>query len=262
MDNSKVKEVQCKLLAIAKIFHTICEENNIRYYMLGGTMLGAVRHHGFIPWDDDMDFGVMLSDFPRLKAVLNASLPSHLKVRDINNSSSVSNTMLKIEDSRYEIVEIEKEHANDCIGLNIDIFPLSRTNANERVLSRNWIAKQLTRINWCRYLDYKNRGALKNICSKAIKSVIRPFPKRALPSFIEKIIIPHKGNCVTNYWDNEIVKDRVMEPPRMYAFEDAFFWGVAQPDLYLKRLYGDYMRIPPENEIHSHIITYREKAAG
>ena len=54
IENFELKEIQQKLLEIAKVFHKICEKNQIMYYMLGGTMLGAVRHKGFIPWDDDM----------------------------------------------------------------------------------------------------------------------------------------------------------------------------------------------------------------
>jgi len=259
IENFELKEIQQKLLEIAKVFHKICEKNQIMYYMLGGTMLGAVRHKGFIPWDDDMDFGVMLDDFPRLKKILREELPSYYKIRTIDNSNSISNSVIKIEDCRYEIVEVEKEEVNDCIGLNIDVFPLSKTGPSEGFLSRNWLAKQLIRVNWCRYLNYRERGPVKYLISKVLSTLMCILPRKLLPYIIEKKIIPHKGNYITNYWDNEIVRDDVMGVPCKYAFEDTFFWGVANTDEYLKRLYGDYMKIPSRDEMHVHIVKCKRR---
>ena len=71
-----IEEAHHILLDIAKAFTKVCDENNIPYYMLGGTMLGAVRHKGFIPWDDDMDFGVPREYYDLLINVLEKELPS------------------------------------------------------------------------------------------------------------------------------------------------------------------------------------------
>ena len=73
-----IKELQSILLDIAKEFHRICTMYEIPYYMVGGTQLGAVRHKGFIPWDDDMDFGVPRVYFEKLKVLLEESLPDKL----------------------------------------------------------------------------------------------------------------------------------------------------------------------------------------
>lgn len=254
-----MNELQLKLFEIAKLFHNICERNDIPYYMLGGTMLGAIRHKGFIPWDDDMDFGVMKNDFPRLIKALQEGLPSYYKIRTIDNSKYISNSVIKIEDSRYEIVEIEKENADDCIGLNIDVFPLSRTNRSECLLSRNWIAKQLIRLNWCRYLNYKRRGRLKFYTASVIKCFLKLLPQKTIPFIVESVVIPHKGDCITNYWDSEIVPENVMGTPVLYSFESERFFGVAEPHPYLQRLYGNYMEIPKRDQIHTHIVEFSKK---
>ena len=70
------EELRHHLLEIAKAFDAVCRKNNIPYYMLGGTMLGAIRHKGFIPWDDDMDFGVPRKYFDTLIEIFERDLPS------------------------------------------------------------------------------------------------------------------------------------------------------------------------------------------
>ena len=80
MKNLSGVELHSVLLEIGKAFHNICGKNNIPYFMLGGTMLGAVRHKGIIPWDDDMDFGVPREYFDKLKKALCEELPSNMEI--------------------------------------------------------------------------------------------------------------------------------------------------------------------------------------
>lgn len=258
-----LKELHEVLLNIAKAFHQVCEKNNIQYYMLGGTMLGAIRHKGFIPWDDDMDFGVMEEDWDKLINVLNRELPEYYKVRDINNTNGISNPSIKIEDARTIMRELEKEGLKDVIGVNIDIFPLNYTNCRKNLFSRNGLIQNLIRLNLCRFLDYKNKPIVKRVLSKFLKALLWPFPKAFLVNIIKNFLIPNNGVCITNYWgawiNKEIVPAEVMGKPVEYVFENYHFWGVAKPDEYLKHLYGDYMKIPSRNEIHYHVVDWSYK---
>ena len=258
LQNLNLEDIHEKLLDIARLFHEICQKNNIPYYMLNGTMLGAFRHKGFIPWDDDMDFGVMEENFPRLIDALKEGLPPYLKIRDIYNCESISTFAIKIEDERYEVVELEKENIKEKMGLFIDVFPLSRTHPEKGFLSRNWLCEFLLRVNWARFLNYKSRGVFKNAVSQIIKIVLYPFPRGFLPNFVNRFIIPHEGVCITNYWgawiNKELVPAETMGTPQLYPFEKESFWGVENVDDYLTHLYGDYMRLPKENEIHYHLI--------
>ena len=74
-----IDEIHARVLAIAKEFDKICTRHQIPYYMLGGTMLGAIRHKGFIPWDDDMDFGVPIAYYDQLEEILKEELPSNYR---------------------------------------------------------------------------------------------------------------------------------------------------------------------------------------
>lgn len=89
MFNYTSEELHLHLLNMAKVFHLVCEQNNLTYYMLGGTMLGAVRHQGFIPWDDDMDFGMPRDDYNKFVEIASKVLPSYYEIRYfIENSLS------------------------------------------------------------------------------------------------------------------------------------------------------------------------------
>lgn len=260
IEESCQKELQGILLNVAKEFHRVCENNSIPYYMLGGTMLGAVRHKGFIPWDDDMDFGVMEEEWDKLIDALNRELPDYYKVRDVNNTDSISNPSIKIEDARTIMQEVEKEGRKNVVGINIDIFPLNYTNEKKNVFSRNGLIEKIIRLNWCRFLDYKTKPIVKRILAKIFKALLMPFPKTFLIHVIRKYLILNKGQCVTNYWgawiNKEIVPIGVMGTPVKYEFENCCFFGVAKPQEYLSHLYGDYMRIPSKEEIHYHVVKW------
>ena len=89
MKKLNIEECHARLLKIAEIFDIICKDNGIPYYMLGGTMLGAIRHKGFIPWDDDMDFGVPRKYYKDLIDIFDKKLPNPYKYHTYNNSDAV-----------------------------------------------------------------------------------------------------------------------------------------------------------------------------
>lgn len=259
-----IKDLQQKLLEMISDLDSFCKENGIDYVLCGGNVLGAVRHKGFIPWDDDMDFGVLEEYIPRLLNALEHDLPTYYKIKNIDNSSYISNYAFKIEDSRYEITEIEKENLKEKMGTYIDIFPLSRTNNKKSFPSRNWFAQILLRINWSRFLDYKKRGLFKYLFSVFFKVTFFLTPKAFIPYLVNKFIAPHKGSCITNYWgawiNKEIVPADVMGMAKLYKFEDCEFYGVAKVHEYLTSLYGkDYMDLPPKNKRHLHIREFKKK---
>ena len=85
----EIKETQACLLNIAKEFDRICTKHNIPYYMIFGTMIGAIRHKGFIPWDDDMDFGVPIEYYKQLEAILEIELPYPYRCCNYKNHPAI-----------------------------------------------------------------------------------------------------------------------------------------------------------------------------
>ncbi len=250
------KECQGILLNIAKAFHKICISNNIPYYMLGGTQLGAVRHKGIIPWDDDMDFGVPREYFEKLKLILTNELEEPYRVVSLDNTTKYYAGFLKIEDTRT-IIEFEYQDDIYQYGVNIDIFPLDKTNGKVGAFSRNNLICQLYKVENYRFLKVKNSGRLKQFISVMLKVVLPFLDKRTIHNIIEHRLLSKDGDYYANYYGawglREIVDVSCFGTPTLYEFETEQFYGVANPDQYLTSLYGEYMQLPPEDKRHTHI---------
>lgn len=247
MKQLNTKEQQSLILGIAKAFSRVCEKNDIPYYMLGGTMLGAIRHQGFIPWDDDMDFGVPRQFYEKLKVVLEDQLPDRYKCRTFFNSKNVVYGYIKIEDTFTKCNNAQfKKLGDDRLGLDLDIFPLDSCNCGDKKIKKIiWLNDKYGRI----FTASATRNLWKNILKKLIRLVF-PFTQKFCYNYIEKQIGSiNPGEFLANiygHWeDKEIVPKAWYGENIKYKFEDTEFCGFLEYDLYLRQLYGDYMKLPP-----------------
>lgn len=252
-----IKVVHNILLDISKEFHRICEKFQISYYMQGGTMLGAVRHKGFIPWDDDMDFGVSREDFVRLKTILPQELSQNYRMLTIETSKDIIYDVIKIEDRRTVLTEHFRENNANAIGINIDIFALDYTTNDLGIFSKNMVIQYLCRLQGYRFLSASSRPIHKKVAAYVIKCVFFLLKRRTIFTYIEKHLLTNSGDFIANHygtWKNvEIVPKVVMGNPTLYDFENTRLFGATDYDFYLKTLFNDYMQLPPENDRHIHI---------
>jgi|GEM_PF-1963270 len=253
-----INELHSLLLEEAKIIHRILCDNDVPYYMLGGTMLGAIRHSGFIPWDDDMDFGIKRVDFAKAYDVLKNNLPKQYRIRTLLNSDSICSEILKIENTNTIIEEKGITSPNSQIGINIDIFPLDETNNQFHFPHTLFFLQKLHKLNY--EVLIRKSGLLYTLGSVFTKRFGRDFYCR----IIKKILTKQKGDYISNFYgawlQRETVSKEVMGQPVLYNFEDTQLYGVSRPHDYLSSLYGDYMVLPSEGQRHLHILNmyYRE----
>jgi len=265
MKDIPIDECHNILITIASAFDEICRRHQIPYYMIGGTMLGAVRHNGFIPWDDDMDFGVERTYIPKLLEALSVELPSHLKVRTLDNCNCMVSNFYKIEDTRTEV--IENWHDNPTgIGINIDIFPLDhgRKSYRQTRLFAAYIFYLLILKDYI-YFDPKFRRGFKKIMAVILRKTNQiPLKKRL--KYIDNLIIKHtkeESGYLINYYgrwrEKEIIQKSIFGTPQTYPFENITLYGVANPNTYLSALYGNYMQLPPETKRmkHTNVMCYK-----
>ena len=248
MENIKI--IHSALLDIAINFHKLMIKYNIPYYMIGGTMLGAVRHQGFIPWDDDMDFGIPREYYDKAIIILERELPTQFRVLKAIDGKVLYDSC-KIENINTIIDEIGYEGCER--GLFIDIFPLDRSNNRWGVLSKNWWIRHILGINHFKYTWPKSFVKI------VIAIGVKIFPKNFFYSFA-KNLIKNDGDYIINYggyWGKkEIIHKKIFGIPKLYEFETVQFYGVDDYDAYLKNIYNDYMTLPPENKRHIHIKSF------
>ncbi len=253
-----IKKSQMILKEIAMQFHKICVDNNIPYYMIGGTMLGAIRHKGFIPWDDDMDFGVPGKYYSKLIKALKENLPDNMRLLTIDNSEYVISGYVKIEDHRTVITDPWYQNYSGHCGLNIDVFPLDY-GAEDYTKTKKQLKliQKYTRICEYKYLNIKERAFAYMLIALFVK-IFYPLNKQKLISKSKSIILENSSESMymLNYFgrwgEKEIMNIEYWGEPLLYKYEDIELFGVAKPDLFLKQLYGDFMKRPPKEQQLTH----------
>ena len=248
-----IKELHVILLDMAKTFHQICEQERIPYYMVGGTQLGAIRHNGFIPWDDDMDFGVPRLYYSRLKDALRKNLPEYYSVLD-KEDGIIATGFFKLVDNRTVHSHHWEENPNRQFGVNIDIFPLDP-------LKHRWKRKLidlLTKIQMYKVLSTKGRPFFKRLLAYFVKAILFWQNRSGMTEFIENYLLENEGPYITNiygvYGSRETLNAELFGTPVLFTFEGTQLYGVEKPHEYLKAIYGDYMKLPPKEKQHTHII--------
>ncbi len=268
-----VSDVQQEILEIYKWIRSVCEKHGLRYFAVGGTAIGAVRHKGFIPWDDDMDIAMPLRDYQEFLRVADSEMPQN--IRTYICSTHAKNICLfdKVHNTETTYVEQrELDSPDDYKGIYVDIMPLC--GLPENPFRRNLYAQHirfLVRINRQRHQSYKEN---KKWTSKGLWLLSRPFD----------LIIPLEhwkkrwARLITRYdydaspyigfaWtprlnDTRIYRKEVFGDGVELPFEDTVMRCPAEYDVMLKKVFGDYMTMPPEKDqkVHTHGIVSTGKS--
>lgn len=257
----ELTELQAKLLPMLAWYHRFCVENKLRYYLLGGTMLGAARHKGFIPWDDDIDVGMPRSDYERFLLLTSKHTYGPFIVEDIDTEAKdffygyakiYDTTTTLVENTRYRIKR----------GLFIDLFPLDGVaDKKEDIASvyRPILSKyRLLLARTCAIR--KSRKWYKNLAVCIARAVPNGMlDNKRLMLSIDKMCrendydkCEYVGNLYGNWGEREIVKRSIMGEPTFYKFEGLDVYGVSDYDAYLTSLYGDWRQLPPKEKQVTH----------
>lgn len=240
-DGSELREMQLKMLELLKYVDSICRKHDIPYWLSAGTLLGAVRHGGFIPWDDDIDIELRLSDYLRLAEILRKECDGRYVFHDHKADSAYIQPFgkLRLQGSYIkERLPIDLDYRYH--GIYIDIFPMVPSNS----LVIHQIGKGLFLCCYAGNVLIKNkmlRKVYRGIAYFIAFRLIAP-PLRFLSSLGAKgkLREPFGGVLHQVRYENEIF------PLKTMLFEDCECLVPADTDAYLKRMYGDYMTLPKE----------------
>ena len=252
-----MQEIQAKLLEILRYYHVFCQTHGLRYTLAGGTCLGAVRHQGFIPWDDDVDVFMLREDYERLGALWAqyADTSRYSCVRS-NDKVNIHHSATEIKDNNTTFINKHSVDLDIHQGLMIDVIPLDNVAASKpaRLMQMIW-AMIYCCYNFQRLPDHKSK--LVYYRTKAALGVIRsPKLRYRIWKRAEQQVIrlgrKSSGDVASFGEGLTIMRQRFpsawFEEPAYLSFE-----GIEMPvpkdyDRWLTVSYGDYMQYPPEEE--------------
>lgn len=246
------------ILQIMLSVDRVCREHEIRYYCWAGTMLGAVRHHGFIPWDDDMDICMPRPDYDRFMERAHEWLPQPLEALSIETSATFPGSFGKIVDSSTTL--IERGHSDYLAGIYIDVFPIDGVPASSlmrRIAVTRY--KLLDKLLYFLHRDPYKHG--RGISSWPILLIQRLFTHEWARKKLRAANTAYdynKSEYVLDYDDgiNGVIAKRILGTPTPVEFEGHELMGVEHADEYLRTKYGDYMVIPPHDNQRQHNFFY------
>ncbi|MDO4413587.1 MAG: LicD family protein [Erysipelotrichaceae bacterium] len=258
----KLKKVELNILCS---FIDCCEKLGLKYFMLGGSMLGAVRHQGFIPWDDDIDVGMLRDDYEIFLAKGQELLPDHYFIQSFHSDPNVLFNFAKVRDSRTTFIESSVKKLDINHGVYIDIFPLDYYPAtlNEQKHFDLERRKLGLRIRRSLTLTKENRGSIFQEFTRTLVGSLLyiKYPKTAQAiAAREKLFssVP-KSDLIANYsgaWGKkEIVPVDWYGNGIIVKFEGISVRIPEQYDKWLKQVYGNYMELPPVEKRVSHHYT-------
>lgn len=261
MKKEQMTPMQERLLEMLSWFHGFCTEHHLRYYALGGTMLGAVRHQGFIPWDDDVDVGMPRTDYRRFSLLMKACKDGRyiLETPDTDYQDFYY-PYAKLYDTQTTLVE--NTRCKIRRGIYLDVFPLDGAGETERAALRHYRP-----LKWKQLLllamtaaTRTGRNPLKN-AAIAMAGTIPDWMlnrKRLLRSmdkgcgsrdFDESQWV---GNLMGNWMERELTQRSVFGEPKKYPFENLTIYGAQDYESYLTKLYGNWRQLPPPEKRKTH----------
>lgn len=145
LDNNYLERIHSEILTVMDEVVRVCNENNLRYYMIGGTLLGAVRHKGYIPWDDDIDIVMPREDFNKFIILCSKALQSPFKLQWITTNEKYRFLFAKVENVNTVFYAGLKYKEDVYPGIYVDIFPIDETNGYSRgIVRRKAIIRKLS----------------------------------------------------------------------------------------------------------------------
>ena len=258
VEYGKLREAQLLELELLKKFREICDAEGMHYYLLGGTVIGAVRHGGFIPWDDDIDVGLLREDYDRFISVATKYLSPEQKILHYSLDKNYPDYTMKLVNSKVYYLT-QRENTTVKQNIWIDIFPIDGTPDSKY---QTWIHfRRLDLIRLSLAFHYikdvridKDRATWKKAwVAKTIPigRLIDPNKqKRRLDKEFRKYMVSKSnyiGNYMGAYHEREFFPISYFAEGRKILFEGEEFYAPKEFEKYLTHQYGDYMKLPPES---------------
>lgn len=251
-DIHKLKKIELEEL---RTFCRICDENGLKYYVTGGTLIGTIRHKGFIPWDDDIDVAMPREDYDKFIKIAPSKLPDYYFLQNNHTDPDWVACFSKIRDSRTTFVETSLKAAKINHGVYIDIFPLDyypeRISTLDRFFMMIYKARVTSTYEVERLLKTRVMCFLSKLLCPNVQSAVRKLEAMYRKEKNSQMYINYGGA----WGKKEIAPKKWFGEGTMMEFEDLLVRVPIDYDKYLGQLYGDYMILPPvEKQVGHHYV--------
>lgn len=273
MTREEIRKVQLVQLEIGKEIKRICDENEIDYILDSGTLLGAVRHHGFIPWDDDMDIAMDRENYDKFIEIAKCELQDKYYLQTWETDYNFPYPFAKIRLKGTSFIEDSFEKSSMHQGIYVDVFPYDVWPEQKRAQKRLWKKKSFLTamlLMKCHSIKFKSNTAssakfLMKLCMFTVVKFLCLFVKkrkliemykgliRKFNTFESDKVFEQTVNYKFGYW---VQPSSIFKGSELMLFEDTEFQVPKNYDEYLTTAYGNYMELPPEEKrwIGHHII--------
>ena len=241
-----------------------CNTNGIRYYLCGGTLLGAIRHKGFIPWDDDIDINIPRPDLQKLLKISKKTIAHNLVIEAPGDERGNSRSFYRIYNTDTELVAYNKKLGTEYrCNIFIDIFPV---DALPKMKTFNYVVYLVSGF----LISMGNMSSVGEVVGSTpikrfLKRMLFPIARMKKPEQWAEITDRYAArrdykkasyigviNTEASHRFHERILKTDYEPRIEVEFEGKQYYAPAGFDIYLRNLYGDYMSVPPRNQQVSH----------
>lgn len=252
-------QIQQIQLGIALEVKRLCEKYNLRYFIIAGTLLGAVRHKGFIPWDDDLDIGMLREDYDRFIKVAAKELSQEYFLQTWDTDEGFGLPFTKIRKNGTRFVEKNSAKTKGHKGIYVDIFPFDYAPVKKvKRITHNVFTYVLKRIMLCKtgYEVWHDGNRMKRFSYKVLNFTAKFIPRSFCKHMLNKQMINYTGVQCTHVvniggaygYAKETLKREWVEELIAIKFEGVEFMCPKDYDGYLTYFYGNYMIPPPIKE--------------
>lgn len=261
MDNDTLRKVQLTMLEMLKVVDDICKKHNINYWLYAGTLLGAVRHNGFIPWDDDLDVGMLRDDYNKFMEVAQKELGDKYFLQNWDTDPGYALAFAKIRKNSTLYVEAGSENSRAHKGIYIDIFAFD-TFPEDRKAFKNLkfhmeflYRVMLVKYNYTPWMNDNGFSLKRWLIFLPIRFISHFYSASSLKRNYVKTVTAFNGTNGERVFESGLphseyypVRRAVFLRTLRHRFENQNFPIPEGYDEFLRILYGDYMKLPPVEE--------------
>lgn len=249
MEKMNIEQLRNRQMQIADYIAAVCEENGLKYYLAYGTLIGAVRHKGYIPWDDDIDLFMLRADYEKLIELINNDQNSRYKCFSLSGNKAKTGDYYypfsKVTDM-LTIEEVDSSKPIEGLGVNVDIFVLDYYNGSKSLIRKLKLQFHKFHLSMNTRYIWNSRNFIKRIAyafykHKKPKKYALKIDKlsQSCKKPSDKLFCGYTGEVFKTEWLGEGV---------ILDFEDRKYRCPANYDAVLRTCFGDYMQLPPEEE--------------